>query len=124
MQFVVLVGIGGALGAIARYWVNDLAVTHFGSSLVGTVFANVSGSFVLGFLVGVLSSSNPTWAPETRMFLAVGFLGSYTTFSTLTVATVQLLQKGDVTTAAINLGTSVVLGLLAAIIGLLIGKAL
>ena len=124
MQFVVLVGIGGALGAIARYWVNHLAVTHFGSSLVGTVFANVSGSFVLGFLVGVLSSSNSTWAPETRMFLAVGFLGSYTTFSTLTVATVQLLQKGDVTTAAINLGTSVVLGLMAAIIGLLIGKAL
>lgn len=123
VPFVVLVGIGGALGAIARYWVNGLAVTHFGSSLMGTFFANASGSFVLGFLVGILSS-NPTWAPETRIFLAVGFLGSYTTFSTLTVATVQLLQKGDVSTAAINLVTSVVVGLIAAITGLLIGKAL
>ena len=123
MQTLFLVGFGGALGAISRYWINTIVLAQFNSSLLGTFLANTSGSFVLGLFVGLLTS-HPTWSLETRMFVAVGFLGSYTTFSTLSVATVQSLQKGDILTAAINLGASVVLGLLAAFIGILIGRAL
>ena len=81
----VYVACGGALGAISRHAVN-LAVMHLmGSTLVGTFVANITGSFVLGLLIAF-------WEPrdfpsEHRLFLAVGFLGSYTTFSTLAVAT-------------------------------------
>lgn len=123
MQTLFLVGFGGALGAISRYWINTIVLTQFNSSLLATFLVNTSGSFVLGLFVGLLTS-HPTWPLETRIFVAVGFLGSYTTFSTLSVATVQSLQKDDVLTAAINLGASVVLGLLAAFIGILIGRAL
>ena len=123
MQYLLLIGVGGAMGAIARYWVNQLVLSHFGSLLLGTFLANTSGSFLLGLLVGLLSS-HPTFPTEARMFLAVGFLGSYTTFSTLSVATIQLLQKGDMSTAAINLGASIVLGLTAAVVGLMLGRAI
>ena len=123
MQYLLLVGLGGALGAMARYAVNQAAIMQFGSSLVGTFIANVSGSFFLGLLMGFLSSHS-VWPEETRIFLAVGFLGSYTTFSTLSLATIQSLQRGDVTTAVINLGASVLLGLTAALGGLILGRAL
>ena len=123
MQYLLLVALGGALGAVARYGVNQLVLNHFGSLLLGTFLANISGSFILGLLVGLLPS-HPTLSTETRMFLAVGFLGSYTTFSTLSVATIQLLQKGDMFTAVINLGGSILLGLIAAVAGLMLSRAI
>ena len=114
---------GGDLGAMARYSVDQLATSYTGSTLLGTFLANISGSLILGLLVGVLSNHD-IWPAETRMFLAVGFLGSYTTFSTLSLATVQLLQKGDLSTAALNLGASIFLGIGAALIGFVVGKAI
>ena len=123
MQYLLLVGVGGALGAMARYSVDQLATSYAGSALLGTFFANISGSLLLGLLVGILSNHD-IWPAETRMFLAVGFLGSYTTFSTLSLATVQMLQKGDLSTAALNLGGSIFLGIAAALIGLMIGKSI
>lgn len=121
MQYFLLVGLGGALGAVARYSVNQLFLTYFGSLLLGTFLANISGSFALGLLMGLFSSHHSV-STETRMFLAVGFLGSYTTFSTLSVATIQSLQEGDISTAVINMGASIILGLMAATIGLVIGR--
>ena len=123
MQYLLLVGVGGALGAMTRYSVDQLAASYTGSTILGTFLANISGSLILGLLVGVLSNHD-IWPAETRMFLAVGFLGSYTTFSTLTLATVQLLQKGDLSTAALNLGASIFLGIGAALIGLMVGKTI
>jgi len=123
LQYLLLVGVGGALGAMARYSVDQLATSYTGSTLLGTFLANISGSLILGLLVGVLSNHD-IWPAETRMFLAVGFLGSYTTFSTLSLATVQLLQKGDLSTAALNLGASIFLGIGAALIGFVVGKAI
>ena len=123
MQYVLLVGIGGALGAMARYCINQLVVIYLGSFLLGTFIVNISGSFILGLLMGLLSS-HPTLSTEARIFMSVGFLGSYTTFSTLSVATVQSLQKGDIATAAINIGASVLLGLTAALAGLMLGRTI
>ena len=123
MSYFLLIGVGGALGAVARHAVDQIAVTQLGSSLIGTFVANISGSFILGLLAGLLLS-HPAWPAEMRMFLAVGLLGSYTTFSTLSVATIQLLEKGDISVAATNLGASVLLGLAAAVTGMMLGRAI
>lgn len=121
MSYFLLIGFGGALGAISRHAVNQVTLTQLGSSQLGTFIANISGSFILGLLVGFLPS-NSAWSEEIKIFLAVGFLGSYTTFSTLTVATVQLVEKGNLSSALVNLGISVLMGLTAATVGIVLGK--
>ena len=121
MSHILLVGLGGALGAIARYGIDRIALIQVGSTVIGTLFVNISGSFLLGLLTGILIS-NSGWSESTRIFFAVGFLGSYTTFSTLSLATVQALEKGDLQVAILNITGSVILGLSAAFIGILIGN--
>ena len=123
MAYIVLVAVGGALGAVARHGVDRVVFAELDSSLVGTAIVNVSGSFVLGLLAGFLGS-RPDWPHEVRMFMAVGFLGSYTTFSTLSLATIRLLEEGNVSGAAVNLIGSVLLGLAAAFGGLVLGRAI
>ena len=124
MVNLILVAAGGASGALIRYVVDKVALAQLGSSATGTFFVNVSGSFLLGLLAGFFFSNPIGWSVEARLLLTVGFLGSYTTFSTLSVATVNSLESGDVFNAAINIGASVVFGLLAAAAGLAIGKVL
>ena len=122
MVNLILVATGGAAGALTRYVIDKIALTKLSSSIAGTFFVNVSGSFLLGLLAGFLLSHPSNWSGEVRLFLAVGFLGSYTTFSTFSMATVNSLESGDFLNAATNIGSSVVFGLLAAAIGLVIGK--
>jgi len=109
------------LGAVARYGINQLFVAQGGSPIWATFFANISGSFILGFIVGFVST-HPTWSLESRMFISVGFLGSYTTFSTLSLTTIQSLQKGDIYSAIFNIGASISIGCAAAFIGIVLGK--
>ena len=123
MSHILLIGLGGALGAIARYAVDQLTVAQLGSSIVGTLIANISGTFLLGLLIGMLSSHS-AWPAEVRIFLTVGFLASYTTFSTLSVATVELVERGQISSAAINLGVSILLGLTAAVGGMMLGRSI
>ena len=123
MIYITLVGVGGAFGAIARHLVNQMAITQLNSSLMGTFIVNISGSFVLGILVGILSSY-PNLPEGTRLFMAVGFLGSYTTFSTFSLATIQLLEKGDLFNAFINIISTIIIGLVAAMAGLVIGRTI
>ena len=123
MLYITLIGVGGAFGAIARHVVNQMAMTQLNSSLMGTFVVNISGSFVLGIFAGILSSY-PNLPEETRLFMAVGFLGSYTTFSTFSLATIQLLEKGDLFNALINIVSTIIIGLVAAMAGLVIGRAI
>ena len=122
-----IVALGGALGAISRYAL-DRAVTAAvgGQTVLGILLINVTGSFLLGVFVAAsaAASDGQGWPFSARMLIAVGFLGSYTTFSTLTVASVQLAQSGEIGRAALNIVGSVCLGLLAALAGILIGRAL
>ena len=67
-------------------------------------------------------ATHTNWSNEIRLVVAVGFLGSYTTFSALTVDTIQLIQKGELYTAGLNLVASIVIGLFAAMLGLFVGK--
>ena len=122
-----IVALGGALGAISRYAL-DRAVTAAvgGQTVLGILLINVTGSFLLGVFVAASAAvaDGQGWPSSARMLVAVGFLGSYTTFSTLTVASVQLAQSGEIGRAALNIVGSVCLGLLAALAGILAGRAI
>ena len=119
----ILVAVGGALGALSRYGLDRAIISAIGPTVLGIFAINITGSFLLGLFV-TLSEERTSWPIETRMLVAVGFLGSYTTFSTLTVASVQQVIGGDVTRAILNVGGSITIGLLAAFAGVLVGRAL
>ena len=123
MYQVVYVALGGAIGALLRYFVHLFVVNRIGMSFLGTLFVNTTGSFLLGVLIGIMSN-HVSWPVELRMFLAIGVLGSYTTFSTLSLEIVESLQRGEVLTAVTNLALSMILGLLAASLGLFAGRLL
>lgn len=113
---------GGALGAISRFAVDRAVNELFGTVVLGTFAANISGSFILGMLVAA-SAGRFGLSEEARAIAAVGFLGSYTTFSTLTVASVQLAADGDWARATVNVVGSIVVGVVAALAGILVGRA-
>ena len=119
----ILVAVGGALGALSRYGLDRAVISIIGPTVLGIFLINITGSFLLGLFV-TLSEERTGWPMETRMLVAVGFLGSYTTFSTLTVASIQQVIGGDVTRAILNIGGSIAIGLLAAFAGILVGRAL
>lgn len=118
----VLIAFGGALGALSRYAVDRMASGMLGATVLGTFAANVSGSFLLGIIVAA-ASGRIGLSEEARVFAAVGFLGSYTTFSTLTVTSVLLAGDGDWLRAASNILGSIAIGVAAAFAGLAIGRA-
>jgi CrcB protein len=116
-----LIGVGGALGAVSRYGVDKLLTGLIGQTVLGTFAVNISGSLILGLIAGMTSSR--TNLPEAvTMFLAIGFCGSFTTFSTVTVASFRLFEDGDYITASTNIFGSVIVGLAAAGIGLWLGR--
>jgi CrcB protein len=120
---VVLVGIAAFAGAICRYLV-DLAVQRRTKGVLpfGTLVVNLSGSFVLGFLVGL--GLYHDLENTTRTVAGVGFVGAYTTFSTFAYETVRLLEDGSVLEAFANAAASLALGLAAAGAGLALAGAL
>ena len=117
-----LVAVGGALGALSRYALDRAVVAALGPTVLGILLINVTGSFLLGMFVA--ASDGFGWPASARTLVAVGFLGSYTTFSTLTVASVQLAESGELTRAVLNIVGSIVIGLAAAFAGILVGRAL
>lgn len=112
------VGAGGALGAILRYlvsgWVQQLA--PFGAFPLGTLAVNVLGCAVLGTLGG-LAESRSLFGPGARLFVFLGILGGFTTFSTFAYETVALLREGEMAKGLLNVVASVVLGLVGAWLG-------
>lgn len=118
---LIMIASGGALGALTRYGIDRMGVEYVNSTLVGTLAVNVTGSFLIGLLTGILSLY-PEWPQEIRMFLAVGFLGSYTTFSAFSVATVQLFQRSEFAEGLVNVGGNLVLCLVAALAGMMLAR--
>lgn len=117
-----IIGLGGFLGANARYFVGTWAAQRWGATFpYGTLLVNVTGSFILGVFLGATTERfliDPRW----RLFFAVGFLGAYTTFSTYTYESVQLLLNGGWWPGAANLAASNLLGLAASVAGILLGR--
>lgn len=117
MQQVLLIALGGSLGAVARYGVATWVYQHTGTSFPwGTLIVNVSGSFAIGFLTALFESTIvPTgW----RSVLTIGFLGAYTTFSTFSLETMNLLREGEMRLAAGNIVLSTAAGLAAVVLGI------
>ncbi|WP_214802849.1 MULTISPECIES: fluoride efflux transporter CrcB [unclassified Exiguobacterium] len=112
-------GIGAFFGAISRFALSQWAKTFWTRDFpLATFIGNVSGSFLLGLVIGLHLDS--TWT----LFLGTGFLGSFTTFSTFKLETLQLLQHENRRTLALYLGTSYVLGISAAFLGIVCALAI
>jgi CrcB protein len=119
-----LIGIGGFLGANARYLVAGWITERLGGSFpYGTLIINVSGSFMLGFFMEFISD-HLFVHPHGRLFFATGFLGAYTTFSTFSFESLALLQEGSYFLASANIVGSVMLGLMAVLAGMIISRLL
>lgn len=121
---LVLIGLGGFAGAIARYLVDGwvTGVTR-GSFPWGTMAVNLSGSVVVGVLFA-LAIEQALLPAEIRGPVLIGFVGAYTTFSTLALESWRLLEDGALLQAAANLGGSLVLGVAAVMLGIGIGRVL
>ena len=113
------VAAGGALGSVARYACTGLAVRWLGAGFPwGTLFVNVSGSFVIGVLAALVTADGrAALGPDARAFFMVGILGGFTTFSSFSLETLDLARSGAVGAAAANAALSLVSCLVAVWLG-------
>jgi CrcB protein len=114
------VALAGALGALARYGVHGVVQSRVASKFpYGTVVVNLTGSFALGLLVGLVTYQGLD--PDVRTVVGTGFIGAYTTFSSFSYDTFGLLEDGATTAAVVNALGSVAVGLVAATAGFALG---
>jgi CrcB protein len=124
MKQLLFVGLGGFLGSIARYLVSKLNLYwHFLSIPMGTLTVNVLGSLVIGFIVGI-SQKSELISSNMRLFLMVGVCGGFTTFSSFTNENMMLIQNGQLATALLYTGSSILLGFSAVYLGYFITNLL
>ncbi len=123
MIAILWVGLGGFLGANARYLLGGWIAARMGTLFpYGTFVINITGSFILGFFLAFIQDR--LWIhPSARLLFSIGFVGAYTTFSTFTYETIALVQNGQLLLAAINCVGSVVAGLVAVFAGIVLGRA-
>lgn len=124
MTKYLIIGLGGFLGANCRYLVGGWVAERFGSTFpYGTLLINVSGSFVIGLFLTLITERFIA-PPSARLFFVIGFLGAYTTFSTFSFETLALIEARSYLAATVNLVGSVALGMLAVVLGAAIGRLL
>ncbi len=123
MTRLLAVALGGAFGAVSRYlisgWVARL--THESAFPYGTLAVNITGSFLLGLMMGLGGEGRLLLPPAVRVVVGIGFLGAFTTFSTFSFETVEALRIGDFRVAIGNTVISVVTALAACWLGLELG---
>ena len=121
---VLMIGVGGFFGAIARYLVDGWLIARTGAAFPwGTLVVNLSGSFVLGLLFA-LAVERGILPAEIRGPVIIGFIGAYTTFSTLALESWRLIEEGSYALGAANLAASMVFGIIAVVAGLTLGRVL
>ena len=122
MLQIVSIAIGGATGALLRFWMSSGIHSFLGRGFpYGTLVVNVSGSFVMGFLyVFILEKMeiNTEW----QAALMIGLLGAFTTFSTFSIETMNLIEAGDISKAGLNIILSVSLCLIGCWMGMVLGR--
>jgi CrcB protein len=121
---LIAIASGGAAGALMRFWVSGAVYALLGRAFpYGTLAVNVIGSLAMGVLY-ILFMERMSVSPEMRATLLVGFLGAFTTFSTFSLETVNLIEQGDLLKAALNMLVSVIACVAACWLGILIGREL
>ncbi len=115
MASYVFIAIGSALGGVARYWCSVVVARMIGETFPwGTIFINILGSFVIGFFAELTGPDGRVFAStNARLFVMVGLCGGYTTFSSFSLQTLNLMREGEWLAAGANIGGSVVLCMLA-----------
>jgi CrcB protein len=123
LRTALLIGLGGFVGANLRYWLGGWIAQKIGVLFpIETMLINISGSFLLGLFMTL--ALHYTWSPEWRQVVAIGFIGSFTTYSTYEYESLRLLQEGAWFKAGLNLFGSLVLGLIAVFLGVALGRLL
>jgi fluoride exporter len=124
MQSFLILSLGAILGANFRYWLGGWALERLGAAFpYGTLIINLSGGFILGLFMTLVTERfivNPQW----RTLIAIGFLSSYTTFSTYTYESVSLILSGQIWLGLINLFGSSFLGGFVTLVGIWLGRLL
>jgi CrcB protein len=122
MRTFLVISLGAILGANCRYWVGGWAAQRLGATFpYGNLIINLSGSFILGFFITIVTDRflvNPQW----RLLVAIGFLGSYTTFSSYAYESISLILSGQLWSGMLNLFGSSFLGGLAVLLGIWLAR--
>ena len=117
-----MIGIGGFIGAIARFWLGGYISNRMGTRFpYGTFVINCTGSFLIGFIMTLLAERTH-WSPNWRYLIPFGFIGAYTTFSTFEYETLRSIQEGEMLMASLNVSLSVLIGFISVWLGVIAGK--
>ena len=124
MESILVIAIGGALGALSRYGLGFWISSKWNQGFpLGTFIINISGAFLLGFL-NILFIEKLTISPLWRLGIGVGFLGAYTTFSTFSYEVIMLLEGGSLLTAGLYTSLSVIIGFTGVALGVRLARIL
>ncbi len=117
-----MVGFGGGLGSILRFWVGSYVSGKMGSRFpYGTFLINCTASFLIGLIITLLAEK-AHWNPNLRYLIPIGFIGGYSTFSTFEYETFRVMQDGELWLAVANVVLSVVVGFFAVWLGVIVGR--
>ena len=120
----VLVGIGGCLGSVLRFWLGSYIGGKMGTRFpYGTFVINITGSFLIG-LVFALLTARTQWSPNWRYLIPIGFIGGYTTFSSFEFETLRTIQDGQGGLGLLYVAVSVIVGFFAVWGGVIAGRAI
>ena len=118
-----MVGIGGFIGTVARFWVGGYISQRMGTKFpYGTFVINCTGSFMIGLVITLLAERTH-WNANLRYLIPIGFIGAYTTFSTFEFETLRAVQDGQILIAAMNVILSVMIGFISVWLGVIAGRA-
>jgi fluoride exporter len=119
MQIYLWIALGSAIGGMARYWCSGAAALLFGETFPwGTLIVNVVGSVIIGFVATLTGPDGRLLISTTvRQFILVGFCGGFTTFSSFSLQTLNLMNDGQWAYATLNIGLSVILCLVSVWLG-------
>lgn len=119
-----MVGFGGFLGSVARFWIGSYITYRMGARFpYGTFVINISGSFLIGLIVTLLAE-RAHWSPNLLYLIPIGFIGAYTTFSTFVFEAFRSVRIGDHLMALLYVMLSVIIGFIAVWLGVFTGKTL
>jgi CrcB protein len=119
-----VVGLGGFIGAIARFWLGAYISNRLGTRFpYGTFVINITGSFLIGLTITLLAERTH-WNPNWRYLIPIGFIGAYTTFSTFEYETMRSIQDGEFVIAFLNVSLSLVVGFISVWGGVVTGRML